>query len=99
MQKYLHVLRELNFVPPFYIFISLIDIKGYLLRVFPGGHLSQDTARKPYSENEILLREAVVESYEVQQDKLFKPLFDHLCNTWGFVLCPHYDSGGSYRMN
>lgn len=100
VQKYLDILRKLNFVPPFYFFISLINIKGYSLRIFPGGgFLGQDTARKPYAENEIFLREAVVDSFDMQQDKLFRPLFDQLCNAWGFVMCPHYNADGSYKMN
>jgi len=98
-QKYLDVLKKLNFVPPFYIFVSLIDVKGYLLKVFPGGYMGSDVARKSYTENEILLREVVVESFEMQNDVIFKPLFDQLCNAWGFVMCPHYTTDGNYRMN
>lgn len=98
-QKYLDVLKKLNFVPPFYIFVSLVDVKGYLLKVFPGGHMGSDVACKPYAENEILLREVIVESFEVQNDVIFKPLFDQLCNAWGFVMCPHYTVNGNYQMN
>jgi hypothetical protein len=96
-QQYLRVLQELGFVPPFYFFLSLIGIKGLVMQVFPGGNLYPEESQKAYPENEILLRESIVESFDMRQEEILRPMFNRLCNAWGFGVCPHFNTDGSYR--
>jgi hypothetical protein len=97
-QKYLKLLQKLNFIPPFYYFISLLDIKDFKLQLSPQGSFPFVKSNNVYHENTILLEEIVVESFDKSQDEILQPAFDKLCNAWGFEKCLHYNPEGSYKF-
>jgi len=76
---YSTALRRLGVVPPFYVFISLLQAEGYVLntsRFLTGGKEGLDR-------NVVLLPEAVIDKPEVSTGAALKPVFDILWQAFG----------------
>lgn len=86
-QKYLGISKALNFTPPFYVFISLVNLRRLFLSDRSGGTLSLKT----YHKNDICLREIVVDSFDEAPDKIFRSAFDQLFNAWGIEASPYFN--------
>jgi Schlafen, AlbA_2 len=94
LQSELLMLDQLGLEPPLYIFLSLVDAKGYFLADESFSMISE--AALPRSD--ILLPEATVSSFAAQNiDSLLIPLLNRIWNAAGNERCPHFDDDGKWR--
>ena len=86
----MYVLRTLNANPPFFIMISLLDVKGYSMIVEPveGNPVPR---RDGIDRNDLILPEIQMESTDVDRSTLLKSSFDMIWNAAGWSASQNYD--------
>jgi hypothetical protein len=91
LPNYLSALKSLDVGLPFIVFLTLVDVKGYLM------------ATKSFFQEEsfeidrdiLLLPEVIVDSYDIKPEVVLKPAFDAIWNACGFSNSLNYnDKGG-----
>ena len=82
-QQYFNLLQELQFFPPYVVFISFINIKQHYLK--RGDFFEADD--KQYHKEDILLNECIVEDIPQDIRDIFRPLFNKIWNAWGYPYC------------
>lgn len=96
-QKYFDILKTAGFTPPFYIFLSLLNIRGYELAfATESAHGAYNVSVIKYEKPDILLNEVVLDSFDNSLAMLFRPLYDRFCNAWGLEKCINYKTDGTY---
>lgn len=86
-------LTKLNIELPIYIFVSMVNVKGYKLN-------SNDfyrTVINPIDREDLLLPEVTLINNEEKSEELLRPLFDMLWNTFGLNQCSNFDTEGNYK--
>lgn len=101
MPKYLTVQQSLGLLPPTFIIVTLIGVKGYPLsymkalnqRTLSNGDIQfqpKQCLTNPIDRDFIPLPEIMLEDYNVDAKTLLKPIFDILWQTAGESNCAHY---------
>ena len=93
----MYVLRTLNANPPFFIMISLLDVKGYSMIVEPveGNPVPR---RDGIDRNDLILPEIQMESTDVDRSTFLKSSFDMIWNAAGWSASQNYDRGCLERL-
>ncbi len=91
--KYLSALKFLDVELPIVIFLSLVDVRGYLMAVDTFFH----GERYAIDRDVLLLPEAIVESFEIEPQTIFKPAFDAIWNACGFASSLNYNDKGEWK--
>lgn len=89
----LELLQKLGFQPPFYLFLSLINIKGYQV-IVPRNYVFTD--EEPIPENDLILPEIIINNFSENLDYKFKPLFDMIWNASGIEQSLNFDENGNF---
>lgn len=89
----LKLLSELGFQPPYYIFLTLTNIKGFKVSE-PNRSIFLD--RYPINTDDLLLPEVIIENLDDSLEKKFQPVFDMIWNASGVSRSLHYDENGNY---
>jgi len=94
----LSILRELDQNPPFFIFLSLLRMKGYTLADTPHSHGVGFLSPRgdPFAMNELLLDSVVVEEFATDTDRLLWRLLDVVWNAVGVENCPYFEATGKW---
>ena len=92
--KYLATLKKLEFTPPLFILISLLNVKGYSMSV---GVDSWPRAATPIDRDSLLLPDIVLDSYEAKIPELLRPAFDALWQACGWERCLKFDEEGNWN--
>lgn len=92
--EYLTILKNLNVPLPLAIMVTFVGLKDYIL-IVDNKYSSDDTY--PIDRNELLIRETLVLDYDINLDKLFKPIFDSVWNAAGWEKSLNYDEKGNWR--
>lgn len=93
LSSYLQVIFELSIELPVFVFLNLIDVKGYKMGIrrelyFDEGHsIDRDL---------ILLPEAIIEDYSIDTKNMLKTLFDLVWNACGFQRSLNFDEDGNW---
>jgi hypothetical protein len=90
---YLSILKTLNVEPPIFIFLDLLGVKGYSMAVKEKYYF---TKSHTIDRDIMLLPEIIVESYEVNAEKVLKPSFDTIWNACGFPRSLNYNDAGEW---
>lgn len=91
VEKYVQLLRRLNFAPPIFIMMTLIGIQGYRIPAqFARFHHSVDR-------NVVPLPDSLLENYDGSVAELLKAAFDTLWQAAGRPRSPHYDEQGKRK--
>ena len=93
LRQYLNVAPELDLKPPFYVFLTFVDVKGCVFGLPPG--------RVPlrvleWLDDTLVLPEVVIEDRADRAEKVLKPLFDTVWNAFGFNRSSNYDNEGNW---
>jgi hypothetical protein len=88
LNDYISELKSLEVEPPIIIFLTLLEIKGYFMDVYSDPDI--DEIHKIDRDN-LLLPEAIIESYNVAAEKVLKPCFDSIWNACGFPRDLYYN--------
>lgn len=94
LEKYLLVLRELNVEPPLLLYLTLINVKGYVMAVDRRRFWNLD--RYPIDRDLLLTPETVINDYTVAATKVLKPSFDLIWRACGFSRSLNYDENGEW---
>ena len=92
LRQYLNVAPELDLEPPFYVFLTFVDVKRCVL---------VSSGRSPlrvleWLDDTLVLPEVVIEDRADQLEKVLKPLFDTVWNAFGFNRSSNYDAEGNW---
>ena len=91
--RYLSALKFLGVELPIVVFLTLVDIKGYMM--------ATDTffLRDSYAidRDVLLLPEFIVESFDAEPQAIFKPAFDAIWNACGFAGSLNYNDKGEWK--
>ena len=91
--------RQLGVEPPIILMLSLVGgIKGYAIEP------TQGERRMPWYKAEdqmidrdpLLLPEVIIDSYDIEPDKVMRPILDALWNASGYPHCRNYDASGRW---
>jgi len=91
--RYLDLLSQMEIVPPFYIFLSLIGVSGYKFRV-PNRVIGYEVSTS--DQHIISLPEIVVTDPTTPPHKLMRPAFDMVWNAFGYGESQNYDAQGAW---
>jgi hypothetical protein len=83
---YINLLNELNFAPPFLVFLLLHGVRNSIIQ------LSYFTEPTPLNTDTLLIPEVVVDKFVSSQSELeniLKPIFDTLWNAYGYQAPPN----------
>jgi hypothetical protein len=78
LKRYFEHLKAYEVNPPIFIFMSFLNIEGYR---FDAGTFMADAATTP----NLLYPDATINSYDESPDVIMKPIFESVCNSFGFV--------------
>ncbi|MGB3208426.1 MAG: ATP-binding protein [Crinalium sp.] len=93
--KYLEVEQELELLPPIFLMLSLIGVKGYQLSInSPFSNQSH-----PIDRDVLLLPEAIVEDYKSKASDILRPAFDTVWQSAGWEGSQNYDEKGNWVGN
>jgi hypothetical protein len=87
---YLKFLAKHNLNPPFYLFVTLIGVKGYWFRS------SRLSNTQPLTRDLIQLPEIVLETPDAAPHTILKPAFDMIWNAFGGLKSYNYDDAGNW---
>ena len=90
--KYFTVAKTLNVELPIFVFLDLLEVKGYCMpenRYYDGQVHTIDR-------DLLLLPEVVVESYDVKPHAVLRLCFDSIWNACGVERSPYYDEAGEW---
>jgi len=90
---YLSILKTLNVEPPIFIFLDLFGVKGYSMAVSKRFFFAKSHT---IDRDVLLLPEIIIESYEVNAEKVLKPSFDTIWNACGFPRSLNYNDAGEW---
>ena len=82
LNRYLVHLKAYEINPPIFIFMSFLNVEGYR---FDAGTFMGDIAITP----NLLFPDITINSYDESSDVIMKPIFESVCNAFGFIR-PHY---------
>ena len=82
----IHVLRDLGFQPPFFIFLTLVAVKGYTFYISDQTRWHYDVDDNYIFDRDILpIQEIEVNSFEQRPEDIMRPLFDIVWNSVGLI--------------
>ncbi|AGK60915.1 hypothetical protein Asulf_00909 [Archaeoglobus sulfaticallidus PM70-1] len=94
LRDYLSVLNALNVKPPIFVFVSLLGVSGYYMAHDKPLFLPE---YESYVDRDTLLvPEVVVESYDIEPEKVLRPCFDSIWNACGYAKSLNYDENGEW---
>ncbi len=92
--KTLKLLSELEFQPPFYIFLSITGTKGFTVSM-PRRILFPET--EPITVNELLLPEVIIDNFEDNLQHKLRPVFDIIWNAGGVNKSLNFDDNNNFK--
>src|SRR5207247_493994 len=94
LRRFLSVQRELGVVPPLFIMLSLLGVKGYTLEVNPSRAFAHDAY--PIDRNDLVLPELLIEDFNGNAATVLRPAFDAIWNAAGWPQSIDYDKDGNW---
>jgi hypothetical protein len=85
--------ESLGIVPPIFVMVSLLDVKGYSLGI---KHDPRATTINPIDRKVLLLPEIIVEEYKNNTAALLRPAFGAVWQASGFLRSGNYDENGNW---
>jgi len=89
----IELLKELGFQPPFYIFLTLGNVRDYSVSI-PRGFLARP---EPITVNDLLLPEAIIDTEGIDNiNRQLRPVFDIIWNTSGLSRSLNFDDQDNF---
>lgn len=92
LPDYLSVLKALNVGLPVFVFLTLVEVKGYSMATDSTWHRDVHTIDREV----LFLPEVVMDNYEDKSEDILKPIFDSVWNACGFPRSLNYDEEGKW---
>lgn len=90
LDRYLHTFKQLKIAPPVVIFLTLLGLKGYQMKLHGqsrGTKIDRDI---------LIIPEVLIESYDVKPETVLRPCFDTIWNAFGMARSFNYDGNGKW---
>ena len=89
LKEYISIFKKMNIALPVFLFLTFTGVKEYTIVIneWNGNKIERDI---------LLLPEIVIESYEIEVEKILKPWFDAIWNACGFPGSVNYDETGKW---
>ena len=94
LTRYLVFAREFAIAPPYYLFLSLLGVRGCQLGVHEA-RLWPDEVH-PLQEDRLIFPEVVVQSRDDKPEHVLRPLFDMVWNAFGLVRSLNFDEKNNW---
>ena len=91
--SFLSVQKNLGVEPPFFIMLSLLGVKGYIMGVDLSSGWSSGS---PIDRDALLVPEVVVEDFNSAPTQFMRPVFDAIWNAAGWPQSRNYDDAGNW---
>jgi len=94
LPKYTKIQEQMGVEPPFFIMLSILDVRGYCMYVDFAefkGHKDLKIDR-----DALLVPEIFVESFKYESDQVLRPAFDAIWNAAGWERSMNYDGEGRW---
>ena len=95
VQKYLQVMLSLDIATPIYMYLSFLEITDVNFLIPYSRSSSYEIANA--DRDALVLPEIVISDYEYETDKLLRPAFDMVWNSFGYAASPYYDEAGKWQ--
>ena len=94
LADYISIFKMLNIELPVFIFLTLLGVKGYTMRV----NMYQIGLGEPNAIDRdiLLLPEVIIESYDVKTEDILRPCFDAIWNACGFPRSLNYNAADEW---
>ncbi len=92
--NYMEVCQKFNIDPPIFLFLTLVDVKDYVIPSRASWNL-----KNPIDRDILLIPEVIIEDLNFEPSLLLKPIFDSIWNACGFHRSPNYDNEGKWNPN
>jgi len=94
-QTAINCLKDLNFQPPAFVFLTIISAKGWKLGLSVQRQVENGSAI-PFDRDVISIPGTELESFEADQVEIMKPLFDVVWNAAGFPSSINFDDQNAW---
>jgi hypothetical protein len=94
VERYLSTLMLLEVNPPVFIFLTLLDVKGYTI---PHKFQFDDDVSHKIDKDILSLPEVSVNNFDIDISKIMRPGFDAIWNACGFRRSMNYDENGKRK--
>ena len=96
--RWIRVLSFFDKQLPIIFFYSILDIKGYKIKLNEYERM-REMQNRPFIINDLLMTEVLIDDNTVNNLTLaFKPLFDHIWNAAGHAQSPNYNKKGEWKI-
>ena len=95
-KEYINIYKSLKIDTPVFVFLSLVGIKDHELATY-GRNIWSNSI--PHNSDILNLTSSKIDKLELDHKELsqiFKPVFDSLCNAYGFRESLNYDDNGNW---
>lgn len=94
-QKYLQVMESLDIATPIYMYLSFLEVTdvNFLIPYLRSSFYETVNADR----DALVLPEVVINDYEHETDKLLRPAFDMVWNSFGYSASQNYDEAGKWQ--
>jgi hypothetical protein len=93
--RYAQLLDSLALARPFFVMVSLLDVRGYVIA--PPGH-QYFTQHFPFDRDSLVLPEIVIQDGDSNIGRLLRPAFDAVWNAGGWPRSVNYDDDGNWKL-
>jgi hypothetical protein len=85
VKRYLKIQHDMGVVPPVFVLLTLLEMKGYKLSRRDTGSLEikRDLNGDPFKEDDLVLPELVIEDFDCDMSKQMEPIFEIVWNAAG----------------
>jgi Putative DNA-binding domain len=90
----LKLLARLEVEPPFAVFLSLLNVRGFTVPTSPSRPCDE---AKVIRQDHLNLTEVMIPDYSTDIPKAMKSSFDAIWNACGFIRSPNYDANGDWK--
>ena len=95
LTRYLKFAEDLEIHPPYYVFLSFLDVSGYRF----GVRINSPIFHEPVLKDDMLIiPEVVVQNRDEKPYEILHPIFDMVWNSFGFSGSKNYNDSGDWRI-
>lgn len=96
VKQYINYLKNINVDMPIAVFLSLINVKDYIMAVDTSRFFSFGTY--PIDRDILITPEVIIDDYNISAEKILKPCFDSIWNACGWERSMNYDKDGDWNV-
>ena len=95
-KNWIKFLNDLDVGLPIFIFLTLVNVKGFSIYRDPGYHYFENSINT-IDRDILILPEATIDKYDIPISKILKPCFDSMWNAGNFPGSPNYNEHGQWQ--